>query len=93
MPTLVPFSVIDTGVGIPSTKLEEIFKPFVQADSATARRFGGTGLGLAISRQLVELMGGKLTVSSMVGVGSTFSFIIPLDIQKMKIRPLPGRNR
>jgi len=87
------FSVIDTGVGIPSTKLEEIFKPFVQADSATARRFGGTGLGLAISRQLVELMGGKLTVSSMVGVGSTFSFIIPLDIQKMKIRPLPGRNR
>ncbi|NOT10928.1 MAG: PAS domain S-box protein [Methylococcaceae bacterium] len=73
------FSVRDTGVGISQDKLKEIFRAFSQADNSTARQFGGTGLGLAISRQLVELMGGQLKVSSQLGLGSEFSFAITFD--------------
>lgn len=67
-------SVQDTGIGIPSDKIESILKPFEQADLSTTRQYGGTGLGLAISVQLVELMGGRLWVESEVGRGSTFHF-------------------
>jgi PAS domain S-box-containing protein len=75
----VAFSVRDTGIGIPAHKQGEIFASFVQADTSTTRRHGGTGLGLAISGRIVELMGGKIEVSSEVGQGSTFSFSIPLE--------------
>ncbi|WP_442484426.1 response regulator [Aeoliella sp. SH292] len=69
---LLAVEVRDTGIGIPAAKLEEIFRPFVQADDSVTRKFGGTGLGLAIGRQIAEALGGSLTVTSTVGKGSTF---------------------
>jgi len=72
------FSVGDTGVGIAEAELQRIFEPFVQAGGGDARAPGGTGLGLSIAGNLVERMGGRITVDSVPGRGSTFSFCIPL---------------
>ena len=73
------FSVKDTGIGIPMSRVDQIFESFEQADASTTRRFGGTGLGLAICKRLCELMGGRIWVESEVGQGSTFYFIIKVD--------------
>ena len=68
------FSVRDTGVGIPADRQQHVFEPFTQADGSVTRKYGGTGLGLTISAQLVQLMGGRLSVESVRGSGSTFHF-------------------
>ena len=75
----VQFAVRDTGIGIEPEQQEKILEPFVQADASTSRRFGGTGLGTAISRELVELMGGILTLDSIPGKGTTFRFTLVLE--------------
>jgi signal transduction histidine kinase/CheY-like chemotaxis protein len=73
-------TIEDTGIGIPSDKLDHIFGEFNQVDDAQSRKFEGTGLGLAISRKLVRLMGGDLWVESGQGCGSTFGFSLPLPV-------------
>ncbi|MFL5729087.1 MAG: ATP-binding protein [Cytophagaceae bacterium] len=81
----VEFSVADTGIGIPESKMGSIFENFQQATSGTSRLYGGTGLGLAIVKQLVEAQDGYIRVKSKVDVGSTFSFI--LGFQKTMAEP------
>lgn len=82
------FSVKDTGIGIDKEKIAHLFDAFSQADSSITREFGGTGLGLSISKQLVELMGGQLSVSSTLGAGSTFAFTITCGLQEAKMRDI-----
>ncbi|XP_057718140.1 histidine kinase 5-like [Arachis stenosperma] len=72
--------VYDTGIGIPEKAIPTLFKRYMQVSADHARKYGGTGLGLAICKQLVELMGGRLTVSSKEHVGSTFTFILPYKV-------------
>ena len=74
------FVVRDTGIGIPEDRLPFIFNPFEQVDAATNRKYEGTGLGLSITRQLVEMMGGSVFVSSRLGEGSRFQFNLPLTV-------------
>lgn len=88
----INFKVIDTGIGISSEKVGKIFESYQQASIDTTRRYGGTGLGLAITKQLVELMGSKIKIKSMINHGSTFSFELTLpksegDIHKTTINP------
>ena len=75
----VYFEIKDSGIGMNPEQIDKIFESFTQADSSTTRNFGGTGLGLSIVKNIVELMGGKLSVESAPGAGSTFSFELTFD--------------
>jgi signal transduction histidine kinase/CheY-like chemotaxis protein/HPt (histidine-containing phosphotransfer) domain-containing protein len=80
--TSLRVDVADTGIGLSPGQQANLFEPFTQANSGVSRRYGGTGLGLAISRRLVELMGGDIGIASAEGAGATFSFTVPVGLDR-----------
>jgi CheY-like chemotaxis protein/nitrogen-specific signal transduction histidine kinase len=91
------FEVRDTGIGIPANKIVNLFQAFSQVDASTSRHYGGTGLGLAICDRLVSLMGGKITIKSEVGEGTSFTFNLKFDIAQQTaeifdMTPLEGKK-
>ncbi len=86
---IVRFDVRDTGIGVPAHLQERIFEAFSQADGSTTRQYGGTGLGLAIARKLVDMMGGRLEITSTPGAGSTFSFTVCFGMVAGDPQPRP----
>ncbi len=78
----VRIDVSDTGIGIPSDRLDEIFKEFHQVDSTDSRVYGGTGLGLAITKKVLDIIGGSVAVTSQLGKGSTFTIVFPLKSKR-----------
>ena len=76
------FSISDTGIGMNKSQISKIFMPFSQADTSTTRKYGGTGLGLVITKELVDMLGGEIRVSSIESNGSSFEFDLPFDIVK-----------
>ncbi len=87
---ILRLDVEDTGIGIPSDKVGQVFEAFTQADGSHTRKFGGTGLGLTITRQFVEMLGGTISVHSLPEKGSVFTILLPLDVDKPAAKPLPS---
>ena len=86
----IAITISDTGIGIPTNKLDRIFESFEQGEGSTAREYGGTGLGLTITKQLIELHRGEITVESEMGIGSRFTFTLPIAENAVKT---PTENR
>ena len=92
---ILKFSIEDSGIGIPETKREKLFKPFTQVDDTSSRKYGGTGLGLVICKNLVEILGGQISLESQVGVGTTFSFttkVMPVQVKSKDGSHMPARK-
>lgn len=89
----ITFTITDTGIGIPAEKKHLLFRPFTQVDNSDTRRYGGTGLGLAISGQIIEMMGGTISIESTEGIGTSISFTVPLEeaegVEKGKLSEAP----
>ena len=79
----VYFKVVDSGIGIAPDKLGSLFDEFTQADASTTRKFGGTGLGLAITKRFCQMMGGDVTVESVLGEGAVFTMFLPVNVQPL----------
>lgn len=85
----IVFDITDTGCGIPQRDIAKIFEPFMQADPSVTRRHGGTGLGTSFSREIIRLMGGNITISSVEGLGTTVKFFIPFNRKPFDPPALP----
>ncbi|HJU15984.1 MAG TPA: response regulator [Stellaceae bacterium] len=86
----VSFAVADTGIGMTEEQLGRLFQAFTQADAATTRRYGGTGLGLAITKRFCEMLGGRITVESVPGQGSTFTIVLPVRTAPAAVEEEPA---
>src|SRR5262249_28563856 len=88
------FRVHDTGIGMTTEQVGQLFQDFVQVDASTTRQYGGTGLGLAISRRFCQMMGGDISVTSTLGQGSTFTIWLPMEARERGSTQAPaGQER